>query len=74
MSKIIFWLAVIFGVLLVLRLVNSKKTAPRSRQGASLKGEEMVRCGRRGVYLPRSEASESAGKFLCRDPRCLSQA
>ena len=70
MARLLFWLAIIFGVLFVLRLVNSKKTRRPDDQHAAPHSEPMVRCARCGVYLPRSEALESSGSYRCRDPRC----
>ena len=41
-------------------------------QGArTVAGEDMVKCSRCGVNLPRSEAREVAGALICDDnPRC----
>jgi uncharacterized protein len=37
----------------------------------SAKGEDMVRCARCGVNLPRSEARDEAGKLVCAaNPQC----
>jgi len=73
MGKILFWLAVIFAVLFVLRLLNSKKNVRRSTdKSASAQGESMVRCAQCGIYLPRSDAMQRDGNFYCRDARCAS--
>jgi uncharacterized protein len=71
MGKVLFWLAVIFAALFVLRLINSRHAPRRGRKTASPQVESMVRCVRCGVYLPRSEAVESpAGSYRCHDARC----
>jgi len=37
-----------------------------------VKGEDMVACARCGVNMPKSEAREEAGTYVCRDnPRCV---
>lgn len=76
MSKLIFWLVVVFGILFVLRLVNlarAKKRAEgaRSEPAATPRiPESMVRCARCGVYLPKSETRFGPGGLTCGDPAC----
>ena len=37
----------------------------------SARGEDMVRCARCGVNLPRSEARDDAGRLVCaNNPQC----
>jgi len=74
-GKFIFWIIVIFGVLLCLRLYNiaQQKRARRgakAAEGGGRRPELMVRCARCGVYLPRSEALTVDGALRCRDPSC----
>jgi hypothetical protein len=74
MAKIIAWLVLIFVVLLALRLVNQRKV--RTRQGARSRAarpdaEPMVRCVRCSVFLPRAEATEHAGGYVCPDGQCV---
>jgi uncharacterized protein len=40
----------------------------------SKEGEDMVACSRCGVNMPRSEAREENGKFVCRDPAACRHA
>ena len=75
MGKFIFWIIVIFAVLLCLRLYNvsqqkrAKKAATPDPVPAK-PAEAMVRCGRCGIYLPRSEAQLVEGTVRCRDTGC----
>jgi hypothetical protein len=75
MGKVIFWIVVIFGLLLAVRLVNA---AAAKRRNGSAKGSgggdgsanPMVRCIRCGVFLPQSEATAVQGGHACADPGC----
>jgi uncharacterized protein len=76
MSKLVFWLVIVFGVLFVLRLLNLSRAKKRA-QGARPKQaatpqipEAMVRCARCGVYLPKSETRFGPGGLTCGDPGC----
>ena len=78
MSKIIFWIVVVFVVLFALRLVNSGKAKRRAREsGAEEKtppvGETMVRCDKCGVFLPMGDARPVAEGYVCRNPGCDSR-
>jgi len=72
MAKIVAWLVLIFLVLLALRLVNQRKAR---RQGDDAPGaaavEPMVRCARCGVFLPRAEATQRSGEYVCADGQCI---
>ena len=72
MAKIVFWLVVIFGALLVLRLVNVAKARARSTRARhkSVQPAAMVRCVKCGVFLPRSEARALPDGFHCGQPSC----
>ena len=78
MGKVIFWILVVFAVLFVLRLYNAgqlkKKTQAKNDAAAAAgkapPGEQMVRCSRCGIFLPRSEALLLGGSVRCRDPAC----
>ena len=75
MGKFIFWIIVIFGVLLCLRLYNVSqqkraKKAAAPGPGEAKPAEPMVRCTRCGIYLPRSEAQLVDGAVRCRDAGC----
>jgi len=73
MGKILFWIVVIVGVLLVTRLLthfaanrNSAPAKPAQDAPRSLNAsEEMVRCAHCQVYMPRSEAIKQESEFWC---------
>jgi uncharacterized protein len=73
MGKILFWVVVIVGVLLVTRLLthyaaNRKATPPPPANAPprSLNAsEEMVRCSHCQVYTPRSESIKQDDEFWC---------
>ena len=75
MAKIIAWLVLIFLVLLALRLINLRHA--RARRNAALRtaaqsaAEPMVRCVRCGVFLPRAEARENGGSYVCATGACV---
>jgi uncharacterized protein len=51
---------------------QTKKKSGLPANAQSPAGEDMVACARCGVNLPRSEAREESGAYICRDnPRCL---
>lgn len=77
MSKVLFWIVVIFAVLFALRLYNASKAkrraddareAARKKTGAT--GDPMVRCARCGVFLPKAEATAVTTGYVCSDPAC----
>lgn len=72
MSKLIFWLVVVFGVLFLLRMINVAKARRRSRTTAKQgkPPELMVRCAGCGVYLPAPEARQTPAGYRCNDPKC----
>ncbi len=63
MSRLLFLLAVIAVVYWLLKRYS--KTSPRQDTDAS--GEDMVRCARCGVHLPKSESILSGGNYYCCD-------
>lgn len=76
MSKIVFWLVVVFGILFALRLINTAKARKRDRDARSRdpapppKVEATVRCSRCGVFLPRADARFGPHGITCGDPSC----
>jgi Ni/Fe-hydrogenase subunit HybB-like protein len=76
MSKAIFWLVIVFGILFALRLLNSAKARKRERdstaagRGTSTKTEATVRCTRCGVFVPKTDARFGPGGITCGDPNC----
>jgi uncharacterized protein len=78
MGKIIFWIFVIFAALFLLRLynVNQLRKKKEAQAEADVKastappGEQMVRCARCGIFLPRSEALLIGGAIRCREREC----
>lgn len=75
MAKILAWVILVFVVLLALRLINVRKAATRRQAagatGSPPAGEPMVRCQRCGVYLPRVEAKEMPGGYVCAGGACV---
>ena len=73
MSKILFWVVVVFVVLFAVRLVGSAQARKRRERSAAPppKGNDMVRCERCGTFVPRVEAVEAAGGYRCREGNCL---
>ncbi len=74
MSKVVFWLVVVFAILLAVRLFNAAKTRKRSDPGRTQTSpraiEQTVRCSRCGVYLPEAEARPGPAGLTCGDPDC----
>jgi uncharacterized protein len=76
MSKLIFWLVIVFVALFGLRLLNAAKTRHRAgatrreATGADHDIEATVRCARCGVYLPKSEARDGPAGLTCGDAEC----
>jgi len=73
MGKVIFWIVVIFGLLLVARLANAAAAKRRNGTGASRvpPASPMVRCIRCGVFLPGADAKAVPGGHVCSDPACV---
>lgn len=73
MGKILFWLLLILGAMILARLLASHKLqrkatpAPqRARQGGpGSTNEPMVRCAHCHIYLPRSDALLKSGETWC---------
>jgi len=77
MSKVLFWIVVIFAVLFALRLYNATKAKRRAdaareaaRKAAGAGSDPMVRCARCGVFLPKAEATALTIGYVCSDPAC----
>ena len=70
MGRIIAWLVLIFLVLLALRMI-ARRNSRRSSAAAQAAAQPMVRCARCGVYLPRTEAKEIDGAYVCAAEGCL---
>jgi uncharacterized protein len=64
-SKLI--LLLLLGILAYLIIKGFKRAAERSAQKRPPENaaERMVSCARCGVYLPQSDAIESAGRYYC---------
>ncbi len=75
MSKIIFWVVVIFAAFFALRMYNVAKSRVRRKPENSPPGpaapEAMVRCAGCGVFLPRADASAASDGYHCTDPKCV---
>ena len=80
MGRVIAWLVLIFLVLLALRMIARRHSSRNSAaaQAAAQHQEKyralshpMVRCARCGVYLPRTEAKQIDGGYVCAAEGCL---
>ena len=63
MSRLLFLLAVVIVVYLLLK--SYRRQLPKQDEPAS--PEEMVRCVKCGVHLPKSESILAGGNFYCSD-------
>jgi uncharacterized protein len=63
MSRLLFLLAVVIVVYLLLKSYRRKPP----QQDVPGSAEEMVRCAKCGVHVPRSESIMAGGKFYCSD-------
>lgn len=80
MGKVVFWIVVFFLVLLALRLVSVHKTRREERERREEDGprkrddkpanDVMVKCGRCGVFVPRSTTAMTKSGIACADPDC----
>ena len=74
MSKIIFWIVVIFVALFVMRLVNIAKSRRSEGERRATEAKKatgaMVRCSECGIFLPKVEALATPQGFRCSDPSC----
>ena len=73
MSRILLLLFI--GLLIYLLFKGFFKSATKKQPpppATTTQGEDMVKCARCGVNLPRSSATEDAGRLVCRDnPKCI---
>lgn len=70
MARIIAWLALIFLVLLALRVIARRNARTRGGAPAQSAAQPMVRCARCGVFLPRTEAKAIDGGYVCAAEGC----
>jgi hypothetical protein len=74
MAKLIAWLILIFVVLLALRVIALRKSRARQQAAGGTTAQAaavpMVRCARCGVFLPRAEAQEAGGGYVCAAGGC----
>ena len=71
MARVVAWLVLAFVVLFALRLVTSRNARVRRKASAPDEVQPMVRCARCGVFLPRAEAKQKNGGFVCADGACV---
>ncbi|MYN15060.1 hypothetical protein GSY71_18140 [Pusillimonas sp. TS35] len=70
MGKVLFWVVLIIGIMLLVRIIAHNKArsaanaAPRPAPKAG-PSETMVRCEHCGIHLPRSEAVLIGGHTWC---------
>jgi uncharacterized protein len=64
LAKIIL---LVLGLLLVYWILRAyrRRVERREQPPPSASGEDMVRCARCGVHLPRSEGITTQGQFFC---------
>lgn len=69
MAKVLIWVVIILGIMLVSRVLTHRHAARRGRRSPTTSSqapaESMVRCAHCQIYLPRSEAYMSQGKTWC---------
>ncbi len=70
MSKIIFWIVVVFVLLFAWRMWNVAKARARDARSKTVSPEKMVKCVVCGVFLPVADAKPSATGFRCADSAC----
>ena len=73
MGRLLFFVIVAIVIWLLWKgsvRLTERPGGPGTARNAA-RGEDMVTCARCGVNMPRSEAREEGGVFVCRDnPRC----
>jgi hypothetical protein len=72
-TKVIFWLVVIFAVLFALRLWNAAKVRAGRKDAAepgAPPATAMIECVDCGVFLPRTDAMTTPSGYRCGDPAC----
>lgn len=60
MSRLIFLIAIVAVVYLIIR--SYRKDVPRQDKPVV---DDMVRCAKCGVHLPKGESVQADGKFFC---------
>jgi len=71
MGRLLFWLVLAALAYLVFRGLTRGAVREEKSRPASARGEDMVSCARCGVNVPRSEAREEAGRWVCQgNPGC----
>lgn len=70
MAKVLIWVVIILGVMLVSRVLTHRHASQKIRRSpppprSNPSAETMVRCTHCQIYLPRSEAYMSQGKPWC---------
>ena len=74
MARILLLLAIGFFIWLLFRGFFKSQVKKDRPPSAVTDGEDMVACARCGVNMPRSEAAQEDGKFICRDPATCKHA
>jgi uncharacterized protein len=62
MGRLLLLAAIVVVIYLLIRAFRGKTPPAREKNPAT---EDMVRCERCGLHLPRSESVESGGHFYC---------
>jgi uncharacterized protein len=72
MGKVLAWLVLIFLVLFALRVLARRGAGARGGGApAQPAAQPMVRCARCGVFLPRAEATQIDGAYVCSAEGCV---
>lgn len=72
MGRILFWLLIAVLAWWFVKGVMKSTALKEPRRSEKLEAEDMVACARCGVNMPRSEAREEDGKFVCaNNPQCV---
>jgi len=70
MGKLLFFVLVILAVYLIVKK-GTRSLPPKELKEPKPEVEDMVRCARCGVHLPRSESVMSGGEFYCSEEHRL---
>jgi hypothetical protein len=71
LGRILFWLLIAVLAWWFVKGLTKKRVQDDPKPAQTAGGEDMVRCDRCGVNMPRSEAREEGGKYFClNNPQC----
>ena len=71
MGRILFWLLIAVLFWWFVKGLLKSRVPGEAPPAQSVRGEDMVTCARCGVNMPRSDAREEGGKYVClNNPQC----